>query len=176
MIIKIKLGDLTARQVVKICEAAGQCAKCPIKTVPSDALCPYHDVDIEKYLDNEVEVSTDVLNPEMPVSFEDELQKTRQWMKNAEFESVRLQNTFWHLCHILGYREGVFNPKALWWNIVKAVNPVKPDEPYEAMPTECESFVSKETVELAKRAPYESWKNYEKSIRHLAKIAEEAEK
>ena len=137
MIVKIKLGDLTARQVVKICEAAGQCVKCPIRTVPSDALCPYHDVDIEKYLDNEVEVSTDVLNPEMAESYETKFAELKAMVGEDRRRVSVIENTLLHLTRILGYNFGGVDPKCLRMRIIKSDHTLPPDEPYEAKPKVC---------------------------------------
>lgn len=139
MIVKIKLGDLSYRQVVKICRAYNSCLACPLHKPDDPTICAFviTPCDFEDSLDREVEISTDIICSEMAESFETKFAELKAKVEGLWSKETVTENTLLYLARMLGYNFGGVNPKCLRMRIIKSDHTLPPDEPYQYKPKVC---------------------------------------
>ena len=137
MIIKVKLGDLTARQMKAICDSF-DCKSCPLKIIGKKKECflnffcsPNADPDTE------IEVSTDFMYPEQSEPFDKRIEDIENEVKEIRV----LRYTLAHLANILGYEIGEYDPAKMWHRVYEHEwLKLPPDERNAAFSTTEDSF------------------------------------
>lgn len=134
MIIKVKIGDLTVRQAEKICRGYGDCYRCPLSNKDDHSECAFFHEDSPSflcdYVDREIEVSTDIIEPDQAVSFEDQIKN----IKSLKEEATAIYNTFNHFLKMNGYCIGDFNLHYMRYGIYKV----------DGLTTEPDSYLHKQ--------------------------------
>lgn len=120
MIVKMKLGDLTARQMKRICDSF-DCEACPLKIFGKKKECylnffcsPNADPDTE------IEVSTDFMYPEQSEPFEKRMERLEKGMVRVWNETQINKCTISRLARVLGYKVGELHRLGGWHQIYES--------------------------------------------------------
>ena len=120
MIIKVKLGDLTARQMKAICDSF-DCKACPLRIIGKKKerflffFCSPNAV-----LETEIEVSSDFIYADEAVPFETRMERLEKGMDKVWNETKINKCTISRLARVLGYKVGELHRLGGWHQIYES--------------------------------------------------------
>lgn len=122
MIIKIKLGDLTVRQMKAICVGYKHCGICPLHSRSDTEKCFYetHKPPLDYHLDKEIEFSTDFVYPNKAVPFEEKIERLEKGLVKVWNETQINKCTISRLAKVLGYKVGELHRLGGWHQIYES--------------------------------------------------------
>lgn len=120
MIIKIKLGDLTARQMKAICDSY-DCKACPLKIIGKKKECFLNFFcSPNAVLETEIEVSTDLVCPNQSESFEEKIERLEKGLDKVWNKTQINKCTLSRLAKVLGYKVGELHRLGGWHQIYES--------------------------------------------------------